>query len=140
LISRSALKHKNKNKLMKTSMKDTEKTYTEEEESSLNPPKAGPEIKATLGPRGAVTWAIGEIVWRGGFSHTFTTFDNPGLVNRTTIVVGSVCEILNGIPVLGAASIALDNIVPDIDKIHVRGNVGWTSDLRVRFSFMILNR
>jgi|HubBroStandDraft_5_1064220.scaffolds.fasta_scaffold1067413_1 hypothetical protein len=68
----------------------------------------------------------------GGFQQEFE-FDS---VTPQSAVFVSISEIgvVNGqlVPLQGAASLSVDNVVPGPKNVIVRGNIGWDSDIDVR--------
>ena len=57
------------------------------------------------------------------------------LVNPGSRAIVSICEIANGKPVQGAASLAVHNVTPQGGGIlMVRGHIGWDTDIKVRLN------
>ena len=77
-----------------------------------------------------------EFSHHGGFEQHFGT---PIGVNRFNAVFVSICELdSNGAPFQGAASMMVHNVVPlDGNRLIVRGEIGWESDVRARLSIMV---
>jgi len=53
----------------------------------------------------------------------------------------SICELgVSGgqvIPIQGAASMQVHNVVPGNNQVRVRGSIGWDTDLNVRLHFLV---
>lgn len=96
----------------------------------LGPPGPNP-------PRNQYEFLLGRF-------HTFdqhrgfeTVVDIPGVTPHTGVWV-SICELFDGKPGLGAASCVIHNVVPEKDRVRVRGEIGWERNLRVRLAFLII--
>jgi hypothetical protein len=106
-------------------------------------PAEAATVATFVASNGNVSAWFSDFVWSGGFSQRID-FPRNAAVNSRSIVVGSMCEVSGGVPFLGPASLGLDNIVPhpqtEINSpfVEVRGNVGWESNIRVRFNLMII--
>jgi hypothetical protein len=78
-----------------------------------------------------------DFTHHGGFD---TTWNVPEATSDSVVMV-SITEIglIGGVlkPFQGAASMSVDNIVPDQGVVRVRGSIGWGSDLNARLSFLI---
>ncbi len=66
----------------------------------------------------------------------------PGVINRHTIALVSICEIAQpqgeplDFPFQGAATMTVHNVVPrDDGKLGVRAGIDWDSDLNCRLQF-----
>jgi len=77
--------------------------------------------------------AIGQsapITGRGGFDAIVALDCHP-----TDVVIASVTEIdANNAPFLGLAPVRIDNVVPLLGKVHVRGFIDYPSNIRIRVS------
>jgi hypothetical protein len=77
--------------------------------------------------------AIGQsapITGRGGFEAIVALDCHP-----TDVVIASVTEIdANNAPFLGLAPVRIDNVVPLLGKVHVRGFIDYPSNIRIRVS------
>jgi hypothetical protein len=96
---------------------------------------AGSATAQRNGP-GFSTWTF-DFRHHGGFDKRVRF--PAGTVNRDSIVLASATELtFDLVPFQGAASISVDNIVPDNDgSVNFRGAVGWGADLNVRLHILI---
>ncbi|MFJ9588140.1 hypothetical protein [Streptomyces acidicola] len=62
-------------------------------------------------------------------------------VGPFSVVVASVTEVgdINGVvtPFQGAASLSVDDVVPEDGQVRIRGSIGWDSDLDFRLSCIV---
>ena len=77
--------------------------------------------------------AIGQsapITGRGAFDAILALDCHP-----SDVVVASVTEIdANNVPCLGSAPIRIDNVVPLLGKVHIKGFIDYPSNIRIRVS------
>jgi hypothetical protein len=70
------------------------------------------------------------ITGRGAFDATLALDCHP-----TDVVLASVTEIdANDVPCLGSAPVRIDNVVPLLGKVRVKGFIDYPSNIRVRVS------
>jgi hypothetical protein len=70
------------------------------------------------------------ITGRGAFDATLALDCHP-----TDVVLASATEIdANDVPCLGSAPVRIDNVVPLLGKVRVKGFIDYPSNIRVRVS------
>ena len=88
----------------------------------------------------SIFWAIRELTANGRFIGVWG-FPAPVICRQDSQISVSITELNSqGIPFVGNAAMQVLNVSPDdLGNIFVRCNVDWSSPLRLRFNFIIVN-